>query len=107
MLARERGQRVWELIAHLALAEALTAEQGAKARLAAEQALGRAADLVAETGARVYEPQIAEGRARLARSCGEAGASERHLRDAHRLYSEIGAGGHARRVAALLEEGAA
>ena len=104
-LARERGQRVWELIAQVALAEALTAEQGAKARTAVEQALQRAADLIGETGALVYAPHVAEGRAYLARACGEAGAGERHLREAHRLYTEIGASGHARRVATALDGG--
>ncbi len=104
-LARERGQRLWELLAQVALAEALVADQGAKTRTAVEQALQRAAALVEETGGRVFEPQIAEARARLAKASGDAGASERHLRDAHRLYTGIGATGHARRVAEELAGG--
>jgi ATP/maltotriose-dependent transcriptional regulator MalT len=98
-LSCERGQRLWELLGQIALAEALVADQGAKARTAVEKALHRAAALVEETGARVHTPQIAEARARLAKASGDAGAGERHLRDAHRLYTEIGATGHARRVA--------
>jgi hypothetical protein len=35
-------------------------------------------------------------------AAGDRGAGERHLRDAHRLYTEIGATGHARRIAAGL-----
>lgn len=98
-LSCERGQRLWELLGQIALAEALVADQGVKARTAVEKALQRAAALVEETGARVHPPQIVEARARLAKSSGDAGAGERHLRDAHRLYTDIGATGHARRVA--------
>jgi class 3 adenylate cyclase/tetratricopeptide (TPR) repeat protein len=104
-LARERGQRLWELLGQIVLAEALSAEQGAKAQPAVEEALKRATELVGETGARVYEPQIVEARARLAKACGDAGGGERHLREAQRLYAGMGAGGHARRVARELAAG--
>jgi hypothetical protein len=83
-------------------AEALVADQGAKARAGVEQAPKRASTIVEEIGARVYEPQIAEGRACLAEASRDAGAAERHLRDAGRIYAETGASGHARRLAAEL-----
>jgi tetratricopeptide (TPR) repeat protein len=105
-LARERGQRVWELIAQITFVDSLAAERGGKWRTMAEQALARAAELIQETQAHTYEPQIAEVRARLARASGDGAAAERHLRDAHRLYARIGASGHTQRVAAALDGGA-
>jgi adenylate cyclase len=104
-LAVERGQRLWELLAQVVLAEALCAEQGARAGVAIEQVLQRADDLVEETGGRAYEPRIAEVRARIGKAGGDAGAGDLHLREAHRLYTEIGATGHARRVAQELAGG--
>jgi class 3 adenylate cyclase/tetratricopeptide (TPR) repeat protein len=100
--ARVRGQPYSELWAQLALAQALCAEQGARARAPIAAALDRAARLVEETGARSVEPQVAEGRARLEQACGDAKAAEPHLREAHRLYQALGATGHARRLAAEL-----
>lgn len=103
VLAQERGQRYWELMAELAHAEALAAAQGSKGRKAAERALQNAARLMGETGARAWEPQIVEARGRLAQACGDAGAREKHLRDAHALYVAIGAAGHAKRIATELD----
>jgi hypothetical protein len=105
-LAAARGQLYLEIMAQLALANALCAEQGAKARALVEEALERATALVGETGARVFEPQIAEARARLEKACGDPITSERHLREAVRLYGAVGAAGHARRVEEALEAGA-
>jgi hypothetical protein len=104
-LARERGQRLWELVAQITLAEVLAAERGSKAQLAAEVALTRAAELIRETSGRAYEPRLVEARARLARACGDAGAADRHLRDAHGPYGEFGAAGHGRRLARELAGG--
>jgi tetratricopeptide (TPR) repeat protein len=101
--AKERGQGVWELLAQLALAESVAAEQGSQGRAAIEAAFTRVAELVRETGARAYEPRLAESRARVAAACCDAEAADRHLRDALALYREIGATGHARRVERELE----
>jgi class 3 adenylate cyclase/tetratricopeptide (TPR) repeat protein len=101
-IAEQRGQRFWELGAQLALAAALAASRGGKARAAIEAALRRAEELVLETGARVREPLIPEVRARLAQACGDAPSAERFLRESHQLYSKIGAKGHARRIAGEL-----
>jgi class 3 adenylate cyclase/tetratricopeptide (TPR) repeat protein len=101
-LARQRGQNYWELFGELARAEALCAARGARARTAIGEALDRAAELVEETGAHVYTPWIAEARARLAKASGDAVAAGAHLREAHRLYAELGATGHTRRVASEL-----
>ena len=62
------------------------------------------ADAVIETsGARLMVPWIAEGRGRIAGLRGDAVERERHLRDAHRLYTEMGATGQAERLARELE----
>ena len=105
-IAGARGQLYAEIWAQLALANALCAEQGAKARAPIEHSLERATALVGETGARALEPQIAEARALLEKACGDPISSERHLREALRLYGEAEAAGYARRVEETLEAGA-
>jgi hypothetical protein len=40
-----------------------------------------------------------EARAELERACGDAAAAERELHQAQRLYAEMGATGHAERLA--------
>jgi class 3 adenylate cyclase/tetratricopeptide (TPR) repeat protein len=100
-LGEERAQ-AQQTLAYVALAEALCAEQGRKARAAAEGALAAAEGAVARTGARGIEPRIPEARAELARVCGDNAAREHHLHQAQRLYAAIGAAGHARRLAGLL-----
>ena len=68
-------------------------------RTAIEASLERTAELIATTGARCYEPFVHEQRAGLARACNDPEAWERELREAQRLFSELGAGPHAERVA--------
>ena len=62
-------------------------------------ALEAAEDLVKETGARVYLPFICEERAALALLLGDGAGRARYLRDAHRLFTAMGATGHAERIA--------
>ena len=47
-------------------------------------------------------PQVHEERAELARLRGDDATRERELREAHRLYTEMGATGHAERLAQKL-----
>jgi adenylate cyclase len=98
-LAGERGQLHLESQARIALARALCASEGGEARAAIEDELGRASALLETTGGRAFEPWIAEARAELARTLGDEAGRERELRQAHRLYSEIGATGYAERLA--------
>ena len=49
-------------------------------------------------GARPFEAQIHEVSAELAALPGDAADRERELREAHRLYTEMGATGHAERL---------
>jgi tetratricopeptide (TPR) repeat protein len=98
-LSRERGQLHFEALNHLARARVLRRARGADARDEIEPSLDRALALVEETNGRSIEPQLLEERARLAELLGDDAACERGLRDAQRLYVEIGAGGHAERLA--------
>jgi class 3 adenylate cyclase/tetratricopeptide (TPR) repeat protein len=98
-LAQERGQLHFEALNHLARARVLRCARGADGRDEIERALDRALELVEETKGRSIEPQLLEERARLARLLGDDDACERELREAHRLYTEMGATGHADRLA--------
>jgi tetratricopeptide (TPR) repeat protein len=97
--AHQRGELHHEIRAQLSLAHALLADDGANARAAIEETLARAFELVRETGAKAYEPHILEARAELARALGDEATYKRQLREAHRLFVEIGATGHAKRLA--------
>ena len=55
--------------------------------------------MVRETEGRALEPQIVEEGARLAALRGDDALAAAELRRAHALYVEIGAEGHAERVA--------
>jgi tetratricopeptide (TPR) repeat protein len=97
-LASAGGARYNEAAAQLALARGLLAE-AAPPRAEIESALARAEQLVESTRARVLSPRILELRARLAAALGDAGAADRALRQALALDREIGATGHAERLA--------
>jgi tetratricopeptide (TPR) repeat protein len=101
-LAHAGGQRITEPRAHIAVARVLLGSAGASAREEIEAALGRALELVGETEARVWEPMVHVELAELARQSGEEEEHERELREAHRLFTEIGASGHAARLQAGL-----
>jgi tetratricopeptide (TPR) repeat protein len=101
---RELGTRHWEAEACLAHTRALLAgTPHEKDRDAAERALERAEELVLETGNDVLSPFILEERAKLSLSRGCAAAHARGLRESHRLHTEMGATGHAERLARELE----
>ena len=82
----------------LALARVLLGSAGLAARAEIEAALGRALDLVRQTGAKAFEPQVHVELAELARQSGDQEGRERELREAHCLFTQIGATGHAERV---------
>jgi class 3 adenylate cyclase/tetratricopeptide (TPR) repeat protein len=95
--------RATEASAQLARARLLLRLEGSDAREEIEAALARALAVVQETGARVYEPELHEVRAELAGLLGDEAGRERELREAHRLYIEMGATGHAERLARELD----
>ncbi len=57
---------------------------------------------VEETGAVALAPHVRLVRAELAEHLDDAAARDRELREAHRLFTEMGATGHAERVASEL-----
>jgi adenylate cyclase len=83
----------------ISLARARRSAEGLAAEQEIEAALDRALELVEETGSRVFVPPVHEERAELARLRGDEATRERELREAHRLYTEMGATGHAERLA--------
>jgi class 3 adenylate cyclase/tetratricopeptide (TPR) repeat protein len=97
-----RREQVVELIANIVLARVLLAAQGLMAREEVEAALTRAEEMVRTRGALGFEPMIHVERAELARQNGDQDASARELREAHRLFTQIGATGHAEKLAATL-----
>jgi len=90
---------VAEVRAQLALARVRRAVEGADGSAAIAAALDHAQALVQSTGARSYEPQISVERARLAALRSDASGAQQWLREAHRLFNEMGATGHAERLA--------
>ncbi len=97
----------YEAIAHAVLACALLRRDGAAAGTAAETALAQAAALIETTGSRTLEPALCEWRAELAATLGDETKQRQMLLQAEQGYREIGATGHASRLAALREERAA
>jgi tetratricopeptide (TPR) repeat protein len=98
-VARRRKTKFYECQAHLARARVLLRAEGARARGEIQTALGDAQRLVEETGGKSQEPFIHEERANLARLTGDDATCQRELREAHRLFAEMGATGHAERLA--------
>ncbi|MBI3784020.1 MAG: hypothetical protein HY270_11530 [Deltaproteobacteria bacterium] len=98
-VALRMDMRVAEIRAQLALARLRRAVEGADGSAAIAAALDRALALVQSTGARSFEPQISVERARLAALRLDASEAQQWLREAHRLFTEMGAKGHAERLA--------
>ena len=101
-IALRAQMRVAEVRALLARARVALTLDGVAARAEIESILERALALVHTTGARSFEPQIHVERARLAGLLSEAAGRQQWLREAHRLFTEMGATGHAERVGLLL-----
>src|SRR5215211_470867 len=93
-LARERHLRLLEPITLLSLARVLLASEGARARAEVKASLSRALVLAKEMEARSEEPLVHVELAELARAIGDDAGREEELREAHRLFAEIGADRH-------------
>ncbi len=87
----------------LSLAFALLEAEGAAAKDEVQLLLDESAALIAEHGILLFAPTLHERRARLAALLGDDAGRDRELRVAHRLYTEMGATGHAERVGRELE----
>jgi adenylate cyclase len=101
-LAHARGDRAAEPSANVALARVLLGSAWPIARQEIEAALRRALELARETEAKFWEPVVHVELAELARKSGEEEECQAELREAHRLFTEIGASGHAARLQAEL-----
>jgi adenylate cyclase len=97
--ARQRQVPVGEIHALLARARVLRMTDGAASAPRIADDLGAAEALITGTEAHAYTPFVHEQRAELARLLGDAATCERELRGAHRLFTEMGATGHAERLA--------
>ena len=102
-VCRRRGARLWEFSALLTRIRALREIQGLQATREIEAALAEADAWLEMSGAKSYEPFLHVERAELARLSGDDAARERELREAHRLFLEIGAPIRAEQVAKELE----
>jgi len=96
---RERGTKMWECAANLALARVLLADPGVADRDRIVTALTRAQELVDATGAAKYAPFVHVERARLAERGGNETERRAALTMAARLFNEIGAAPRAERMA--------
>jgi len=86
-----RRMPMHELPAQLVLARVLMRVDGMAARAAIGAALARAESLIADTGARVYAPELYVERGRFAQLLGDEAGRARELREAQRLFDEMGA----------------
>jgi tetratricopeptide (TPR) repeat protein len=102
-VSRRRGSRLWEFSALLTRIRVLRETQGVQARGEIEATLAEADAWLEMSGAKSYEPFLHVERAELARLIGDEAARERELREAHRLFAEIGAPIRAAEVAKELE----
>jgi tetratricopeptide (TPR) repeat protein len=101
-LVRQRQFPVGVTMALTMQSQVLRKTQGADARVAIESALTEAEALVARTGIRSWQPFIHVERAELARLLGDQAGCEGEFREAHRLFTEMSAIGHADRIAEQL-----
>jgi class 3 adenylate cyclase/tetratricopeptide (TPR) repeat protein len=98
-LGRDLGARLWEFPAQLVLARVLRETQGVPAASAIERMLSETLAFADESGAKGWKPFVLLEQAELARMLGDEGARERLLREAHRLFTEMGAPIRAEQVA--------
>ena len=101
-IVQERDQPVAEAFASLALARILLSSGGQAARGEIAAALERALELARQTETKSLEPLVHVELAELERQGGDEAGRERELREAHRLFTEVGATGHAERLAGKL-----
>jgi hypothetical protein len=90
-VSRRIGTQLWEFSAQLIRIRALRELYGIKATREIEATLAEAAAWLEMSGAKSYEPFLHVERAELARLIGDEAAREQELREAYRLFTEIGA----------------
>ena len=90
-IARRHEAKANEWMAALALVRAHLESEGKTARDSIERLLDETLAHSRESGAKTWEPFVHLERAEVARRPGDDAARERELREAHRLFTEIGA----------------
>jgi hypothetical protein len=90
-VCRRGGARLWEFSAQLTRIHALRELHGVQATREIEATLAEAEAWLEMSGAKSYEPFLHVERAELARLNGDEAARQRELREAQRLFLEIGA----------------
>jgi hypothetical protein len=98
-VCRQRGTRFGEFSALLTRIRALRAVRGGEAEQEIEATIVQADDWLEMSGAKSYQPFLHVERAELARLTGDEASRQRELREAHRLFLEIGAPIRAEEVA--------
>jgi tetratricopeptide (TPR) repeat protein len=98
-VSRRLGTRLWEFSPQLTRIRVLRETRGLQAKREIEAALAEADAWLEMSGAKSYEPFLHVERGELARLGGDEAARERELREAHRLFLEIGAPIRAEQVA--------
>jgi adenylate cyclase len=98
-VARTQHCRYDEVRANVALAHTQLPRADAAAQARVEQALVRAQELIDETGARAYQPEVHECRAYLARLRGDVPTARREREEARRFYVKMGATAQVERLA--------
>ena len=101
-ISKRQGQLAQQCEATIAHVRCLRELQGDAARETIESLLDEASHLIDETGAERWRPHVCVERAELYRLRGDTDASRRELEAAHRRFEEMGATGHAERIARLL-----
>ena len=101
-LARVRDHRAAVTFVNTRLAKVLLAVFGARETARIEATLTEALDVARVTSSRIGEATVLATRAELARQAGDEDLNQRDLADAHRLFVECGARGHAERLASQL-----
>jgi hypothetical protein len=90
-VGRRRGTRLSEFSALLTRLHALREIHGVQAAKEIEEALAEADAWLEMSGAKSYEPFLHVERAELARLTGDEATCQHQFREAHRLFTEIGA----------------
>ena len=98
-VAKRQGQPVHQCEATIAHVRCLRELEGADARQTIETLLEEVSQLIEQTGAERWRPHVHVERAELYRLTGDTDAARRELTEAHRLFAEMGATGHAERLA--------
>jgi class 3 adenylate cyclase/tetratricopeptide (TPR) repeat protein len=91
VMVSRRGTRFWEFLALLTRIRALRETRGVEAASKIEATLAETDSWLQMSGAKSYEPFLHVERAELSRLGGDEATRQSELREAHRLFTEIGA----------------